>query len=653
MKNISLALRSSAVGRFLNMLFVASLVAMSAVAVGCSEEKEESDKTYVEGVSVTSNKSEVCSGKEQVLTVTFETDNGYTLETDEPSVVSFLEGASGSAAGKHQVRIQLQKNSTESDRVAIIYITVTGHKLTQLMSITQKSGANDAVVQWIDERLQKEYYWMDEYNEKHDTFDYTLSYDKFLSQSLLSLTTNELDGGRDAKGDRYLYSYIEKVGGSGSSSGTRASSVKGYGLFLCPYIWTLEDGVYGFAVEHVYPGSSAEGAGIRRGDIISKVNGGDITQSNLNSLWYGMQYGDIGTISVTKLDPATLDPANVTLSIGSYEENPVAFRDVIALPESLGAVDKKIGYLSYLSFDSAFDSELIAALQELKDNGITDLILDLRVNGGGAVRSSVKLASSILGSKYEGQIYSELKRHPKNRHGNSTWKIITQDGTTPLPSLDMPALWVLATDLTASASEMVIVGLRGLDVPVTIVGGKTEGKNCGMDVEEMTINSVTYSYAPITFLNYNAKGFNDYADGIEPDIDIRSYADKSDNKEVQYFANVFPMPFCDWGVTNRDLALYETVLQICGKSVLDSDYGKDDEDEGGENGDGENGESGESGENSEGESNDGGESAALKLPKLQMASSMTRAGEPLRLQHKRKVFGATISAEERERLSVE
>ena len=165
------------------------------------------------------------------------------------------------------------------------------------------------------------------------------------------------------------------------------------------------------------------------------------------------------------------------------------------------------------------------------------------------------------------------------------------------------------------------MGLRGLDVPVTIVGSKTEGKNCGMDVQEKNINSATYSYAPITFLNLNAKGFSDYADGIEADIDITTYGSKTDNENVQYFSRVFPMPFCDWGATNRDLALHETVLQICGMSVLDG----------------------------KGSS----ESAAMKPAKLEMAGSMTRAGEPLKLEHKRKVFGATLREEERVRMSLE
>lgn len=621
MKNIYFTLKSSATSRLVNMLFVAVFALFSAAAVGCSDsnEKEDVDKTYTEGVNVTSNKSELCNSSAQMLTITFETDNGYVLETDNVSMITFFDGGSNSKGGKHQARIQVRQNDSGGDREATIYITVTGHNRTQLMSITQKAGASDPVVQWVDERLQQEYYWLDEYNAKHNTFDFTLSADKFLSQSLLSLTTNIDDGGYDSKGNRYVYSYIQKISGGGTSSGTRATSVSGYGLFLASTVWLLEENGsrYGFAVEHVYPGSSAEAAGIRRGDIIGQVKGNDITSSNLNDYWYDLQYGDMGTITVQRIDGtnSSVEPSTVSLSVGYYQENPVAYSGLITLPEAVADSGKKIGYLSYLSFDADYDTELIDALRKLGEEGITDLILDLRVNGGGSVNSSILLASSILGSSYAGKIYATLDRHEKNKYDDSVCKLVTHNGTTALPSLNMPALWVIASNGTASASEMVIVGLDGLDVPVTVVGARTEGKNCGMDVIEKTFGSTTYSYAPITFLNLNAKGFNDYGEGIEPDIDINSYMSKSSREEIQYFARTFPMPTGDWGVTKKDLALFETVMQICGKSVLDTE-----------------------------------QSAAMQPGKLEVATSMTRAGEPLKLEHKRRVFGATLTADERERM---
>ena len=203
MREMAIVLKRSALVRLFNMFLLVACGALSFMMVACSgDETDDVDKSYVEGVVVTSNKAEVCNGSDQMLTLTFETDNGYTLDTDNVAMVNFFDGGSSTKAGKQQARIQLRKNDTGAERVAVIYITVTGHNRTQLMTITQKAGASDEVVIWVDERLQQEYYWLDEYNQKHSDFDFTLTYDKFLSQTLLSLTTNGMDGGVDARGNR-------------------------------------------------------------------------------------------------------------------------------------------------------------------------------------------------------------------------------------------------------------------------------------------------------------------------------------------------------------------------------------------------------------------------------------------------------------------
>ena len=153
-----------------------------------------------------------------------------------------------------------------------------------------------------------------------------------------------------------------------------------------------------------------------------------------------------------------------------------------------------------------------------------------------------------------------------------------------LPNLDLPELWVIASNSTASASEMVIKGLEGLDVPVHIVGKTTNGKNCGMDVMEKTFGSYIYTYAPITFINYNAKGNNDYADGIKPQVNFDDYYNESNiqSSYQTYQCYVFPMPMNEWAEMNftpsenggisisGDFALCETVLRIGGRTMLKS-----------------------------------------------------------------------------------
>ena len=553
----------------------AAALAMTATAAAalvlpssCKEDKKtDQEKKYVEGVIVPANNVSDCSMSEANITVTFETADAYTLEADKTDMITIAAGQEkGDAAGKHSVRVTISRNDTSDERTGQIFITVKGYNRTLLYQFVQSAGAEDAVVTWIDQRLSKEYYWLDEYNEKRSSFDFSLTYDKFLSSSLLQLTTNEMDGGRKSDGSRYIYSYIIRTGAAGTSSATRtAPKVTGLALYLTNTVWSLDAQRVGFAVEHVYPGSPAEAAGIQRGDIISQVNGADITSSNMQQLWSNLNYNAYTQVSLHKINWWATDlndensQMDVTLTAAAYNENPVAYHGVLEMPESIADKPNKIGYLSYLSFDADYDADLETAMADLKAAGVTDLILDLRDNGGGSVNSSIKLASMILDASYAGKVYAELRRNPANPYGDDTC-LLTEQTT----NLGIRHLYIIATGNTASASELVISGLRGLDVPVTIVGARTEGKNCGMDVMVRTIERYDYEFAPITFLNYNAKGFNEFSDGFEPDVDIATYFKDDANQSHVNNASMFPMPLAPWGMASYDIALMETMMRITG-----------------------------------------------------------------------------------------
>ena len=552
---------------------VAAVTAVAALTLlgSCKENKKtDEDKSFVEGVVIPTDNTAKCSMSEANITVTFQTSDGYTLEVSDPAMLAIhADDATGAAAGNHSARITVAANNTSEDRQADIYITVKGYNRTVLYHVEQSGGAEDPVVTWIDQRLSKEYYWLDEYNEKRSTFDFSLTYDRFLSSSLLSLTTNEMDGGRYSDGSRYIYSYIVRTGLAGASSATRAATqTTGLGLYLTNTVWSLGSQLYGFAVEHVYPGSPADKAGIERGDIIAQVNDMDITQSNMNDLWRNLNYGGYSQVKLRKINwwAESVDQENATVDVnltaGGYFASPVAYHGVLEMPDAIADKPNKIGYLSYMSFDAAYDDDLAAALADLKAAGVTDLILDLRSNGGGSVNSSIKLASMILDASYVGKIYAKLKRNPQNLYGDDEC-LITDQAT----HLGIKHLYIIATGSTASASEMVIAGLRGLDVPVTILGSRTEGKNCGMDVMTATIDRYDYEFAPITFLNYNAKDFNDYADGFEADVDIAEYFADDANPSHVNFATMFPMPMAPWGIAANDIALYEAMMRITGGTL--------------------------------------------------------------------------------------
>ena len=596
------------------VLMVAMVISMAAT-VGCSEDptngeenKQEQGENYTDGVQLPTESSKNFGPNKSLIKIDIKTSAGYKIEVDNKDMLIVRMNSSSDKAGSYTVDVEVTQNKTGADRTGNIFITVNGFSRKKVMEVTQTAGATDEVTKWVDQRLQDEYYWLDEYKEKLSTFDYTLAYNKFLSTSLLSMTTNMQDGYVSGN-TRYLYSYITQ------ESTTRADDdrmVNSFGILIASRYFGGSNNTAIFVVEHVYPGSPAANAGLKRGDTISKVDGNTIptpyvngVYNEANAIQFTTQRNKLesGTGSVT-IEGETYDRQieddvayKYTITAADYLPSPVAYSTVFEfenkVAEKIGLSGKKVGYMAYLGFESDYDKELIEAMEELATEGITDLILDLRINGGGSVPTSTMLGSMLLSESYVGQTYATLKRNPKNtlfpKNQLNTECLITKNGLgefkdKDLPNLNLPELWVIASNSTASASEMVIKGLEGLDVPVHIVGKTTNGKNCGMDVMEKTFGEYKYTYAPITFMNYNAKGDNDYADGIKPDVNFDDYWNESNvqSSYQTYSSYVFPMPMNDWGdvvfeeaetggiTISGDFALCETVLQVGGYTMLKS-----------------------------------------------------------------------------------
>lgn len=598
--------------KFIMVVMLLSTTLFVACSDSPTEEPEKPNTSMGDGVELPAETTRNCGANSATIKFSIKTEAGYSLEVDNTDMITIKSGSSATQGGTHQIDLEISRNNTGAERRGNIFITVVGHSRIKAMEIIQAAGATDEVVKWVDERLQNEYYWLDEYNEKLNMFDYSLPYDKFLSTSLLSMTTN-MEDGYVSGGTRYLYSYITR------ESTTRADDDRtehGFGIDIASTYFAdgENEGAAMFVVEHVYQDSPAANAGLKRGDYITKVDGNtipvihdannNIIEANVSIFMDARNKLESGTGSVT-IEGETYDKENNkniiyrhNITSADYLPNPVAYSTVLQFDDAVAKVmnpdGKKIGYMVYLGFESDFDGELIESMEYLAAKGVTDLILDLRMNGGGSVNTSTMLASMLLSEDYVGKTYATLKRNPNNtfypKEHLNTECLITKSGLgdfedKELPNLNLPELWVITSNSTASASEMVIKGLEGLDVPVKLVGKTTNGKNCGMDVIEKTIGSYIYTYAPITFMNYNAKDDNDYADGITPNIDFDKYYDPY-NPYKDYYSTqcyYFPIPTANWGELNieinenggmnfsGDFILLETVSNIGrGKSMLKS-----------------------------------------------------------------------------------
>ena len=253
-----------------------------------------------------------------------------------------------------------------------------------------QGGSSSEIIAYIDMRLAGEYYWLDEVRAKQKRFDRSLPFDKYLRQSLLSLTTNTDDGYINSSGTRTPYSYIRKI-----ADGTRAEgSAAGFGIELCSTVLVTDNDKLLFTVEYVYEDSPAAEAGLRRADIISGCDGRPVDRNNYAELYAALQGSSRESMSITVLHTGSDRTSTVTLHRDTYRENPVLCCKTIDSP----ATGRRVGYLAYASFDSGFEQQLSDALDYLAAQRLDDMILDLRCNGGGSVstrdRKSTRLNSS-------------------------------------------------------------------------------------------------------------------------------------------------------------------------------------------------------------------------------------------------------------------
>lgn len=385
--------------------------------------------------------------------------------------------------------------------------------------------------------LGEMYLWNDEYNTISP--DYTQGYKEFLTNNLLRLTTNTLDKKADENGDFSLYSYIEqRHSASSEPSGTThfsASTEKeleySFGLTgITPINIINADSsrqVY-FCVQGVFPESEAATNGIQRGNMISQIDGDKLTADNYAGYYYRLLQPEESQ-SVT----LTLD----TLLNGTLQEyrqvtikSPASYCNPVVMTKVINSANHKIGYLVYNSFDASFDQELYNTFVDFKSQGITDLILDLRYNRGGRTTTANLMATCIAGEPCKDKIFSSMrynngrmdKRKGKFHDEKFVYPGYSELGTTITNGcLGLNHIYIIATGRTASASELIINSLRGIDIEVTIIGQQTEGKNVGMEYKDLTASSGNvYRVLPITFQTYNAKGESDYANGFAPDTEI-------------------------------------------------------------------------------------------------------------------------------------
>ena len=161
------------------------------------------------------------------------------------------------------------------------------------------------------------------------------------------------------------------------------------------------------------------------------------------------------------------------------------------------------------------------------------------------------LAASIVGPSHRQDVFMKIQ------HSSGLDEYIRfGDGD----NLNLNSIIIICSEETASASELVISGLRGIDFPVKLIGSKTEGKNVGMEVQTYKYGDSYYEFAPITFRSFNAKDWGDYANGIDVDVMLNNQ-NSNYNDDID---NLFPYAFGDWDNFDFNLPLWYALCDIKG-----------------------------------------------------------------------------------------
>jgi carboxyl-terminal processing protease len=259
-----------------------------------------------------------------------------------------------------------------------------------------------------------------------------------------------------------------------------------------------------------------------RGTAILTIDGVDVANgSNVDALNNGLFPSAANqTHTFTVQDDGSPSVRTITMTSAIVTSTPVQNVKVIATATG------PVGYMQFNDHIATAEDQLINAIQTLSNGAVTDLVLDIRYNGGGFLDLASELAFMIAGPGLTtGKTFELLQFNDKHPTRDPvTGEVIAPlpfhsttlgFGSTQgqaLPTLNLARVFVLTGSGTCSASESIINSLRGIGVDVIQVGSTTCGKPYGFYPQD---NCGT-TYFSIEFKGVNAQGFGDYTDGFSP-----------------------------------------------------------------------------------------------------------------------------------------
>ncbi|MBO4841892.1 MAG: hypothetical protein J5478_00775 [Bacteroidales bacterium] len=299
----------------------------------------------------------------------------------------------------------------------------------------------------------------------------------------------------------------------------------------------VEFGDYGIRIRYMYPGSPFEQFGVTRGAWLRRINGYDISsidsQEDLN--YFNNNYGKTPQTFTFRL----VDGRDTTFTVAkaaSLATRPGLITHVFQ-PGDVPGLSEPVGYFHYLSFLANFLDDIDNAMKTFHEAGVKKAIIDLRYNGGGDSRASQRLIDYLAPKSAEGKPYvirhhNSYMQSLSNSYSDekNTYSIISSLRPDDADSravwdkvypnrLDLDAIYFITGEGSASASEMVMNGLRPyFGDKLQMVGDTTYGKPNGMyvfiypggddDYDRFyadDFSKLKWVFLPICFYNMNSE----------------------------------------------------------------------------------------------------------------------------------------------------
>jgi C-terminal processing protease CtpA/Prc len=449
--------------------------------------------------------------------------------------------------------------------IALSFIILIASCKKEVTTITDNSGgvANTDVNTWIYQTMNYYYLWSSNMpkisstnlNDRPMNYFYTILNDygntdrfSWIDSSSTNLT-NQLNGINTVLGIKYSVFYVDNAQVN-----------------------------LAFVIAYVLKGSPAEKAGLKRGDIILKVDDQNITMSNYGSILQN-QTLKLGMGTYTAGVFSTNGIANTITKI-EMQTNPILKDTVIKWG------GRKVGYMAYIQFLSSYDDSLRAVFGRFKNTGIDELVIDLRYNGGGYVTSSDLLTDLIvkdLAGKVDKimnkKVYNDTYTAELNKtYGSSAFNTNFKMEANNISTLNR--VFILTANGTASASELVINNLKPF-MDVILVGEHTYGKNVGSFTLTDSKNRWSYGLQPITFKIANSLNESNYGtkDGFLPNVtvvdNVLPFKQLGDPYETVLYKALFQIspvafvPFGAQGIANETKATLQSARSISDNPKMD------------------------------------------------------------------------------------